>query len=324
MNGQTLVVSIVTWNHADSIEACLESLFRQTQASAKIYVYDNASTDNTISILHRFRGQLEIIASDRNRGFCEGHNSIINSTNSEFVLLVNPDVVLRPDYIERAVAVMRHDAGIGAVCGLLLQNSGSEGEEIVDGTGLILTRSRRFILRDHGRRLGEMKTSAGEVFGCDGALPLFRRSFIEGILVNGFFFDPAFFAHKEDQDVAWRGRLLGWKTIFEPSCVALHPRLFRPGDLGLRRRLASELKYHTVKNDLLMLLNNEQAAAFWHDFFSIVPRRLAIAFYTLILEPRSFAAYWYVFRNLWSILAQRKGIQRRRRVSAKEIRLWIT
>lgn len=324
MNSQTVVVSIVTWNHASSVEACLESLFRQTRMPDKIYVYDNASTDNTMSILHRFRERLEIISNDRNRGFCEGHNSIINATSSEFVLLVNPDVVLRPDYIERAVAVMRRDAEIGALCGLLLQSSGKEGDEIVDGTGLVLTRSRRFILRDHGRRLSQMKTSAGEVFGCDGALPLFRRSFIESISMNGFFFDPAFFAHKEDQDVAWRGRLLGWKTVFEPSCVALHPRLFRPGDLGLRRRLASELKYHTVKNDLLMLLKNEQAANFWSDFFSIVPRRLAIAFYTLIFEPRSFAAHWYVFRNLSSILAQRKEIQRRCHVSANEIRLWIT
>jgi GT2 family glycosyltransferase len=323
MNGETLIASIVTWNNASSIEACIKSLLGQTQKPDAVHVYDNASSDNTLAIVERFGEQIEIVRNTKNRGFCVGHNSIIQSTRSDFVLLVNPDIVIRPDYLERALEIMRRDSRLGALCGLLLQADAQSDNGIIDGTGLLLCRSRRFILRNHGQPQA-VATTAGEVFGCDGALPLFRRTMIEDISINGSFFDPAFFAHKEDQDVAWRSRLFGWKTVFEPSCVALHPRVFRPGDLGLRRRLNAKMKYHTVKNDLLMLLKNEQLVGFWLDFFHIVPRRLAIMFYALIVEPRSFSAFWYVLRNIRSILAQRKEIQRRRRASAREIRRWIT
>jgi hypothetical protein len=72
-----------------------------------------------------------------------------------------------------------------------------------------------------------------------------------------------------------------------------------------------------------MLLKNEQAVSFWRDFLHIVPRRVAIAFYTLFFEPRSLAAFSYVFRNRRAILAQREEIQRRGRVSASEIRRWL-
>ena len=322
MNAETLLVAIVTWNSAGSIEACLRSVLGQTRKPDAVWIYDNASSDDTKAILDRYRNRIEVICSDQNRGFCIGHNAIIEATRSDFVLMVNPDIRMNPEYAERTLAWMRIDSKIGAVCGLLLQDD-NRGREVVDGTGLILSRSRRFLLRDHGRPLTDATQTAGQVFGCDGALPLFRRAMIEDISIDGLFFDPAFFAHKEDHDVAWRSRLLGWETVFEPSAIATHPRAFRPSDLGLRRRLSPEIKYHTVKNDLLMLLKNEHAAGFWRDFFFMLPRRLAIAFYSLIFEQRSLSAYWYVFRNFKLILQQRNEIQRRRRTSDADIDSWM-
>src|SRR5205807_1440623 len=102
------------------------------------YIHDNASTDNTLSIVERFRGQVEIIRNNKNRGFCAGHNSIIQSTNSDFVLLINPDVIVRPEYLARALAVMERDPKVGAMCGLLLQNRAATGKKAaVDSTGLL-------------------------------------------------------------------------------------------------------------------------------------------------------------------------------------------
>jgi GT2 family glycosyltransferase len=323
MSSSTVLASIVTWNSAASIEECLTSLLGQSRRPDLVYVYDNASRDDTRSILEGFRSRITIVYGGDNCGFCVGHNTTISSTKSDFVLLVNPDAIMEPDYLERAVTAMNSDPKIGAVCGLLLQDNNSSAKAIVDGTGLIFTRSRRFLLRDNGRNVEAARGSAREVFGCDGALPLFRRAMIEDISIKGFFFDPAFFAHKEDHDIAWRSRLFGWKAIFEPSCIAIHPRVFRPSDLALRRRLSWEVKYHAVKNDILMLLKNEHAANFWRDFFSIVPRRLAIAVYSLILEPRSLLVYWYIFRNLGLVLSNRKEIQSRYRASAADIRRWV-
>lgn len=308
---ESVIVSIVTWNHAASIVACLESIFRQTRRPDEVHVFDNASHDQTRVVLDRFCDRVELKFNSENIGFCCGHNFIINSSESDFIFLVNPDIVMEPHWIERALEAMHSDAKVGTVCGLLLQN-----EEVIDGTGLLFSRSRRFLLRDHGKRRSKATRGPGEVFGADGALPLFRRAMIDDVSLDGSFFDPEFFAHKEDHDIAWRSRLFGWKTFFQPECVAFHPRVFRPGDLALRKTLAPEMKYHAVKNDLIMLLKNEACASFLRDCLWIVPRRIGIAFYSLFFERRSFAAYGYVVRHLQRILRQRKQIQTRRRVSA--------
>ena len=317
---QTVVASIVTWNHAHCIESCVQSLLNQTFESIEIVISDNASSDGTRDVLEKFRDRVRLIYNSENIGFCGGHNAVISATSSDFVLLVNPDIVLREDYVAKAVERIKSDAAIGTICGLLIQNDSDAANCLIDGTGLTVARNRRFCLRHHGMPLASTPLQAGDVFGCDGALPLYRRQMIEATSINGMFFDEIFFAHKEDHDVSWRAQLYGWTTIFEPACIAVHPRAFRPGNLQLRSKLAPHIKYHAVKNDLLLLLKNEDASNFWKDFFYIVPRRVGILLYTLIREPQSLKAYWFILRNFQVIWNRRRLIHKNRKTSPASIR----
>lgn len=316
----TTVASVVTWNHAHCIENCILSLLRQTRPPSEIFICDNASADSTREVLETFKGRVTLFYSTENRGFCGGHNLALARTQSDFVLLVNPDVVLQTDYIEKATRTMFDDDKVGTVCGLLLQEGADPEARLVDGAGLIVARSRRFLLRYHAALAGNTSFRKEEVFGCDGALPFYRRSMINSLSFDGQFFDEMFFAHKEDHDVSWRARLLGWKTVFDPACVATHPRVFRPGNLELRKRLTPELKYHAVKNDLLLLLKNEAPANFVRDFLHIVPRRLAILCYALLIEQHSLKAYWFVFRHWTQIMQARRRIRERTVVAPADLR----
>ena len=317
---QTVVASIVTWNHAHCIQACLESLLEQTMLPMEIIVYDNASTDLTCEVLLYFGKQIKVIRSNVNLGFCGGHNEVINSTKSDFVLLVNPDVILAKDYIATAVSRMGDAPRIGTVCGLLLQAKPGTPGCLIDGAGLNMSRSRHPVLRYHGSEAAQVVAKPDEVFGVDGALPLFRRQMIDEIKIDGYFFDPLFFAHKEDHDVAWRSQIYGWHSVFEPNCNAIHPRNFKPGNLGLRRKLRPEIKYHAVKNDLLLLLKNEDGANFLKDCFQIVFRQLAILGYILMFERTSLRAYSFTLKNLPRILQHRRTIRRNRKASPSQIR----
>jgi GT2 family glycosyltransferase len=315
-----VTVSIVTWNHAHCIAACLQSVLRQTVRPAAIVVYDNASTDGTVAVLEKFKGRVPVICSPENRGFCGGHNAVISQTAGEFVLLVNPDITLREDYIENALKPMGADENTGTVCGLLLQNGFGGPDCLIDGAGLTVAKSRRFLLRWHGHPLSSARLAEGEVFGCDGALPFYRRAMIQSVSLHGQFFDEMFFAHKEDHDVSWRAQLRGWKTVFDPRCVAVHPRVFRPGSLALRKQLPPEIKYHAVKNDLLMLLKNEDGANFLKDFFRIFPRQLGIFFYALLFERHSLKAYGFAARHWRLILEARRQTARQRKIPPAEVR----
>jgi GT2 family glycosyltransferase len=316
----TTTASIVTWNHAYCVDACIRSLLRQTCTPNSIFIYDNASADGTREVLEKFKDRVTLFYSPENRGFCGGHNFALSRTRSDFVLLVNPDVVLREDYVEKAVRRMSQDAKIGTVCGLLLQDGSDPKTCLVDGAGLTVAGSRRFLLRHHGAPASGLALEAQEVFGCDGALPFYRRAMMENISFEGQFFDEMFFAHKEDHDVSWRAQIFGWRTFVDPECVATHPRVFRPGNLDVRKKLAPELKYHAVKNDLLLLLKNETGPNFVRDFLRIVPRRLGILLYALVREPYSLNAYGFVVRNWRRIRQARQSVQRCRVASSREIR----
>jgi GT2 family glycosyltransferase len=293
---------------------------RQTHAPNEIFVYDNASRDETSKVLARFKDCITLFLSPENRGFCGGHNFAISQTQSDYVLLVNPDVVLREDYIEKATRRMSGDPRIGTVCGLLLQDGFDVKSSVIDGAGLTVARNRRFLLRYHGAPASAVTLQTEEVFGCDGALPFYRRAMIESVSVDGQFFDEMFFAHKEDHDVSWRAQLFGWKTVFDPECVARHPRVFRPGNLQVRKHLAPELKYHAVKNDLLLLLKNESSGNFAKDFAQIAPRRLGVLLYALAREQYSLKAYWFILRNWKRIRRMRRLVQQRCVMSPGDMR----
>ncbi|RSK48984.1 glycosyltransferase family 2 protein [Hymenobacter rigui] len=309
----TVLLSLVTWNSADTIEACLTSVLAQSYPDFEVWVVDNDSHDDTcsrVAALAATDARLSLHQLPRNTGFCGGHNFSLDRTNHELVLLVNPDVEMEPDYLARAVAAIRQHEQIGTVCGLLLQSQ--EDDPRIDSAGMNALPDGRFGLRLHGQRLSEAgPLSATYVDGADGALPLFRRRFIDDLRVQGEFFDSRFFAHKEDWDIAWRGHLYGWKTLFEPACRALHPRQFLPANLRLRRRLSGAIRTDAVKNQWLLLLKNTTARQAPGLLLRAIPRQLAILGYAALAERESLQAVRYLWQHWREIKATRQLVQLR-------------
>ena len=308
----SVLISVVSWNSADVIEACLRSILAQTYADFEVWVVDNASADDTcarVAALAATDARVHLHPLPGNTGFCGGHNYALDRTTSEAVLLVNPDIEMAINYLGRAMATLRAHPGAGTVCGLLLQNPGAAPR--IDSTGLEALPDGRFRLRHHGQPLAETPLIAGPVDGADGALPLYRRAFIDDLRVDGQFFDERFFAHKEDWDIAWRGRLYGWSTVFDPACRALHPREFRPADLRRRLRLSGTIKADAVKNQWLLLIKNPTARQLPGLWLRALPRQLGILLYCLLLERPSLRAYRYVWQHWSGIRATRALIQTR-------------
>ena len=311
----SVLLSLVTWNSAATVEACLQSVLAQSYAGFEVWVVDNNSEDDTrarVAALAATDARLHLHPLPTNTGFCGGHNYALDRTHHELVLLVNPDVEMESDYLARAMAAMQPDERIGTVCGLLLQSR--EADPRIDSAGMVALPDGRFSLRLHGQRLSEAgPLTTTDVDGADGALPLFRRQFIDDLRVEGEFFDSRFFAHKEDWDIAWRGRLYGWRTVLEPGCRALHPRQFLPANLQLRRRLSGAIKADAVKNQWLLLLKNttpRQAPAL---LLRAVPRQLAIVAYSLLAERASLRAVRYLWQHWRAVLTSRRVVQQRAR-----------
>src|SRR5258708_25560924 len=113
-------VTIVTYNSGRFIKRCLESVLDQKYPQVEIIVVDNASTDGTVDILEQFEDRCEIVYNNENIGFAAAQNQAIGLSSWEWVLPLNPDVLLLPNFIQSLVEAGQIDSKIGTVCGKLL------------------------------------------------------------------------------------------------------------------------------------------------------------------------------------------------------------
>ena len=260
-----------------------------------------------------------VIRNAENRGFAAAVNQGVAAARGEFVLLCNPDAFLERDYLEHIIeAFDQAGESFGMATGKLLS---AEDPKIVDSKGIRMTRTGRHLDVDQGQPdTAEPRNRATEVFGVSGAAAVYRMSFLRDVAIDGEPFDEDFFAYREDADIAWRGRLFGWRALYVPRAIAHHVRVVTP---ARRRQLSAAINMHGVKNRFLLRLKNEGLYLALRNAPFELPRDVIAIVATLTIERRSLPAFAWIWRNRQRVLAKRRAIQSRRRVSDRELARWF-
>src|SRR5260370_36427306 len=175
---ESVCVTIVTYNTRQFIEPCLESVLAQGHSALQVVVVDNASMDGTRGILAGYEDRIRVIYNNSNVGFAAAQNQAIAASTSDWVLVLNPDVVLLPGFIEQLLEGGRIDPQAGTVCGHLLaigRDLKPPEKPPIDSSGLYFTPPMRHFDRgwhepDDGR-YREMEY----VFGASAAAAMYRR-----------------------------------------------------------------------------------------------------------------------------------------------------
>src|SRR5580693_9919868 len=105
-------ILITTYNSEKFLKTCLKSVLRQDYADREIVIVDNASTDGTRAILKEFerhlagdRGvRLRVVYNETNVGFAAGQNQAMAQARGEWLFSLNPDVILKPDFLSILIA----------------------------------------------------------------------------------------------------------------------------------------------------------------------------------------------------------------------------
>ncbi|MDQ6803062.1 MAG: glycosyltransferase family 2 protein [Acidobacteriota bacterium] len=317
--GRRVTVVLITWNSAPYLRRCLEGIAQQTLPDVELIHVDNASVDDSVARVVEVFPRSRQIKNPENRGFAAAANQAIRIASGDYVALCNPDAYLTPEYLPRIVdAFERAGENFGAATGKLMRAKGYDLEptEEIDSMGIRMTRSgRHFDITGH-----RPPATGNEVFGVSGAAGVYRKSFIINSTINNEFFDEDFFAYREDADVAWRGRLFGWRAMVVPDAIAYHVRSVTP---ERRRSLSPEINMHSVKNRFLLRLKNEGAYLAIRNAPFELARDLVVIGAALTIERSSFPALRWLWRNRRRILAKRREIQKRRRVSDRQLAEWF-
>lgn len=316
-------IAIVTFNSARYIRQCLQFVLEQDYQALEVLVVDNASADETGEILAAFGSRVRVVRNLENNGFAGGQNQAIRLCRGEWVLVLNPDVRLQPDFVSRLVAAGETESSIGTVCGKLLSMSDDfriPEKPVLDSTGLFFTPNLRHFDRGSREPDDGRYDRAEYVFGATGAAALYRRTMIDHISIGGEFFDSGFFAYREDADLAWRAQLLGWRCLYVPDALAYHVRRVLPAN---RRSVPAAINMHSVKNRFLMRINNLSGRQYLRHFFAITWRDLLVIAGCLLGERSSLRAFPIVVRNFRKAWVKRRTISARRRSSEKYMASWF-
>ncbi|WP_339311786.1 glycosyltransferase family 2 protein [Paenibacillus sp. FSL M7-0896] len=242
---------------------------------------------------------LVLLENEHNTGFAPAHNQAIAGTTTDYVLVLNPDLTLAPDYISKLIARMEADSRIGSATGKLLLKA---DHSLVDSTGLRMNKARRAFDRGAGESADQWNES-GEVLGVSGAAAMYSRRMIEDISVEGEFFDADFFAYKEDVDVAWRAELFGWKAYYDAEALGYHERGWKTSGRSGKAMFIKRISYI---NRYKMIYKNEPSRTLLLTLLNSLPYEIAAHGYSLLKEPKLLGAWT-------SFFAQRAALKRKRR-----------
>lgn len=366
-------VNLLLYKPEFYLAPCLKSILAQSYDNFELLVIDNNSGDGTAEKAQAIinaaqqRGAKvpfhKIIVNKANLGFSGGHNLGIRESKGELVLLVNQDIVLDEDFLKNIIGIFNRDAKVGSAQGKLLRlkvaNEDLVKTETLDNTGFVMLKNRRIIARGQGQPDSGQYEKMEEIFGVDGALPIFRRAALEEAKIDILshplsispsrregekvgvdgrsvlearyeYFDEDFFAYKEDVDLAWRLRLFGWKAYYIPPAMAWHART--SGDsiatnyfAIIRERLKINRfgKYQSFKNQRLMQIKNEQIGLLLSHALWFIPKEIGAWLYVLLFEHYTWRAIKDLFRQAPRAREKRKIIMARKKVSGKEMRKWF-
>lgn len=260
---------VVARDHAPTLAAVIAALAAQTSRPGRVVLVDNASSDGSVETVIGAAGDLnlEVVRNRHNRGFAAAANEALRRTTAPWVLALNPDCRLAPDYLERLGGAVSTLQRVGAATGLLLRAARPDlaTTDIVDSAGIAVTASGRHVDRGSGGRLRAELSAPAWVFGASGAAALYRREALADVAYDsGEVFDEGFFAYREDADLAWRLQRRNWRCLYWPAARAAHARGLRP---EARRRGTAEINRHSVRNRFLWRLGN----ADWRWYLACFP-----------------------------------------------------
>ena len=281
-----IAVVVLNWNGAKLLEQFLPSVVAYSD-EAKIYVADNASTDNSIAVIKEKFPTVTIIQNDGNYGFAKGYNLALQQVGEEYYALVNSDIEVTENWLAPTLSIFETEPNVGIIQPKILDFKNKEYFEyagaaggFIDQYGYPYCRGRIFdsIEKDNGQYDDEL-----EIFWASGACLFIRKEIYRKL--NGF--DPDFFAHQEEIDLCWRAFNLGYKAKYTSSSVVYHVGGATLNESNPKKTLLN------FRNSLLMLTKN-------------LPEKglIPILFMRLLLD--AFAGFQFIFKgkfvHFWAIL----------------------
>ena len=264
-------VSVITvnWNNFNDSAECLESLRKTTYPNFEVMVVDNGSVGDDVSLLkQKFGDSIRLIVNDKNSGFAGGCNIGIKDAlarGADYVVLLNNDTVVAPDFLEGLVRVAQSDKRVGIAGGKVFCYE--LPELIWFAGGIINYRTGRTPIRGSGEADKGQFDEIVRVDWISGCFMFISRDVLQAVGM----LDERFFFGWEDVDLCVRAARKGFKVLFVPESRIWHKGF----GINKRDRLMGIPVYYATRGQFLFMdkhFAKPQLAVAWLYFIVTFPR----------------------------------------------------
>lgn len=301
----TWSAGIVNHGSYADLEACLASIALQTWPPERVVVWDTGVDAAACIEVASKHPDAECVPGT-NVGYAGGANRVVDQLRGDvdFVLVLNPDVILDTTFAERLICAVSADPKVAIATGKLLRS----GRELIDSAGIVFPRHRRPRDRGSEERDEGQFNALERVEGASGAAMFIRETAIDELTIEGELFDETFFAYHEDTDLCWRARRLSFEILYVPTAVAVHKRGWQND-----RRLSVPvmIRRHSFKNHYLQVMKNETMGQFVRNLPWLAGWEVLRLGHVILRERDLLPAYADAWRERSTAIRRRKIIWQR-------------
>ena len=302
-----VAVVILNYNGRKFLEEFLPVVIERSGNLAEIWVADNQSTDDSVSLMKERFPNVNLIINEENGGFSKGYNDALAKIKAEYYVLLNSDIEVTENWIQPVIDMMDSDKTIGACQPKILayhdktqfEYAGASGG-FIDKHGYPFCRGRVFqvLEKDEGQY-----DDATEIFWATGACMFVRAEVYHKL--GGL--DNDFFAHMEEIDFCWRLKNNDYKVMICPSSSVYHI------GGGTLPKSSARKTYLNFRNNFALLYKNLPS----NRLFKVIALRLmldGLAGIKFLTEGHFgdfvavIKAHFYFYQNLGKLKKKRKKL----------------
>ena len=207
-------IIILNYNAGKLLLDCVESIIRTNYKNYEIILVDNTSKDNSHAECKKKFPKIRLIENDENLGYCEGNNVGIRKAKGKFIVILNPDTIVEPDWLNELIsAYNKFGEGLYQPKHLSLSE-----KTVYMSAGNMLNIFGFGYAREKGKKDTNQFNKIEEIGYASGTC-LFTSS---AVLKKVGLFDPFIFLYHDDLDLGWRASQLGIKSYYVPKSIIYH------------------------------------------------------------------------------------------------------
>ena len=211
-----ITVVIPNYNGIMFLRDCLQALAEQVADTPayEVLVVDNGSADGSLELIEREFPWVKVIPLTQNTGFCHAVNVGIRSSKAPYVILLNNDTIVRPEFVYHLYKAMEEHKDAFSVSAKMLS---WDKPELLDDAGDRYCVLGWAFARGKGKP-AEAYDKAAEVFSSCAGAAIYKRAVFKEIGL----FDEQHFAYMEDLDIGYRAKIYGYRNYYEPKAEVIH------------------------------------------------------------------------------------------------------